>query len=75
MKYAIHKFRSTIGKARAIKPRENVLLAYSGGLSSGSMVEMVRKGLHDAGALNKNLLIFKPTLLYIDGLYSFTLIN
>ena len=64
MKYAIHKFRSTIGKARAVKPNENVLLAYSGGLSSGSMVEMVRKGLHDAGTLNRNLLIFKLLKLF-----------
>ena len=28
LKYAIHKFRSTIGKARAVKPNENVLLAW-----------------------------------------------
>lgn len=68
MKYAVHKFRSTIGKARAIKPNEKVLLAYSGGLSSGSMVELVKQGLQDSGP-QKMKLVFKPTLFHIDGKY------
>lgn len=66
MKYAVHKFRSTIGKARAIKPNENVLLAYSGGLSSGCMVELVKQGLQDSST-QKMKLVFKPTLFHIDG--------
>lgn len=66
MKYAVHKFRSTIGKARAVKPNENVLLAYSGGLSSGSMVKLVQQGLQDSGS-QKMKMVFKPTLFHIDG--------
>lgn len=31
MKYAVHKFRSTIGKAQSVKPNDKILLAYSGG--------------------------------------------
>lgn len=64
MKYASHKFRSTLGKARAVKPNEMVLLAYSGGLSSGTMVRLVCQGQED---LAKKKLVFKPALLYIDG--------
>lgn len=63
MKYASHKFRSTLGKARAVKPNEMVLLAYSGGLSSGTMVRLVCQGQED---LAKKKLVFKPALLYID---------
>ena len=66
MTYAVHKFRSTIGKARAIQHNECVLLAYSGGLSSGSMVELVKQGLQSTDSL-KMKMIFKPTLLHIDG--------
>ena len=66
MKYAVHKFRSTIGKAHALKHNEHVLLAYSGGLSSGSMVHLVKQGL-DSSDTNKMKMVFKPTLLHIDG--------
>jgi cytoplasmic tRNA 2-thiolation protein 2 len=65
MSYAIHKFRSTLGKFRAVRPNELVLLAYSGGLSSGSMVKLVHQGLEEAGAQKR--MVFKPSVLYIDG--------
>ena len=65
MKYASHKFRSTLGKARAVKVNEMVLLAYSGGLSSGAMVRLVCQA-QDEGLAQKKL-VFKPSLLYIDG--------
>jgi tRNA(Ile)-lysidine synthase TilS/MesJ len=66
MKYAVHKFRSTIGKAHALKHNEHVLLAYSGGLSSGSMVKLMKEGL-DFSESKKIKMVFKPTLVHIDG--------
>jgi len=65
MKYASHKFRSTLGKAKAVGVNEMVLLAYSGGLSSGAMVQLVCQGQEENRAQKK--LVFKPSLLYIDG--------
>ncbi|XP_046441689.1 cytoplasmic tRNA 2-thiolation protein 2-B-like isoform X2 [Daphnia pulex] len=65
MKYAVHKFRSTIGKAHALKHNEHVLLAYSGGLSSGSMVKLIKEGL-DLSESKKIKMVFKPTLVHID---------
>merc|ERR550534_946841 len=64
MKYASHKFRSTLGKAKAVGVNEMVLLAYSGGLSSGAMVQLVCQGQEENRAQKK--LVFKPSLLYID---------
>lgn len=74
MKYAVHKFRSTIGKARAIKHNDNVLLAYSGGLSSGSMVHLVKQGLEGSDSL-KMKMIFKPTMFHIDGKFHWSSIT
>lgn len=65
MKYAVHKFRSTLGKARALQHNEHVLLAYSGGLSSGSMIHLIKQGL-EASDSNKMKLVIKPSLLHID---------
>ena len=67
MKYANHKFRATLGKARAVKPNEAVLVAYSGGLSSGAMVKLIQQGLEEAKGSSQKKLVFKPSLLYIDG--------
>lgn len=67
MAYACHKFRSTIGKYRAARPKDLILLAYSGGLSSGSMLKLVCDGIEEAG-LQKRM-VFKPTVLYIDGIH------
>lgn len=66
LKYAIHKFRSTIGKARMVKPNESVVLAFSGGLSSSCMIQLVKQGLEVSQSHNMRM-IFKPILLYIEG--------
>ena len=68
MKYASHKFRATLGKARMVKVNEMVLLAYSGGLASGAMVRLVCQGQEEGQAQKK--LVFKPSLLYIDGQFN-----
>nr|XP_060644096.1 cytoplasmic tRNA 2-thiolation protein 2 [Anolis sagrei ordinatus] len=61
--YYIHKFRATLGKNRCIYPGEKVLLAFSGGPASSSMVRQVQEGLSQ-GAAKK--LRFKPGIVYID---------
>lgn len=66
MMYASHKFRSTLGKFKAVRPGEQVLVAYSGGLSSGSMLKFIKQGIEDAGAQKR--LLFKPSVLFIDGI-------
>lgn len=61
--YFTHKFRATIGKSRAIKAGEKVLLAFSGGPSSSAMLHLVCEGLSDT-ALKK--LRFEPGIAFID---------
>ena len=61
--YFTHKFRATIGKSRAIKAGEKVLLAFSGGPSSSAMLHLVCEGLSDT-AVKK--LRFEPGLAFID---------
>ncbi|XP_028411354.1 cytoplasmic tRNA 2-thiolation protein 2-B-like [Dendronephthya gigantea] len=63
LEYAVHKFRATIGKARVIHQGEKVLLAVSGGSSSGAMLDLVIKGLGKA-ALKKHR--FQPGVIYMD---------
>lgn len=61
--YFTHKFRATIGKSRAIKAGEKVLLAFSGGPSSSAMLHLVCEGLSDT-AVKK--LRFEPGIAFID---------
>ena len=61
--YFTHKFRATIGKSRAIKAGEKVLLAFSGGPSSGAMLHLVCEGLSET-AVKK--LRFEPGIAFID---------
>ncbi|XP_078384995.1 cytoplasmic tRNA 2-thiolation protein 2-A-like [Oculina patagonica] len=63
MAYFTHKFRATIGKARAIRAGEKVLLAFSGGPSSSSMLHLVCEGL--SGTAPKKLR-FEPGVAFID---------
>lgn len=65
MKYAVHKFRATLGKAHAIKHNDFILLAYSGGLSSGTMIKLFKESLGDME--QKFRMGFTPSLIYIDG--------
>ena len=61
--YFTHKFRATIGKSRAIKAGEKVLLSFSGGPSSSAMLHLVCEGLSDT-AVKK--LRFEPGIAFID---------
>uniref|UniRef100_A0A8B9Z6X6 Cytoplasmic tRNA 2-thiolation protein 2 n=1 Tax=Bos mutus grunniens TaxID=30521 RepID=A0A8B9Z6X6_BOSMU len=59
----VHKFRAMLGKSRLIFPGEKVLLAWSGGPSSSSMVWQVLEGLSRDSAKR---LRFVPGVVYID---------
>ncbi|XP_028595798.2 cytoplasmic tRNA 2-thiolation protein 2 isoform X1 [Podarcis muralis] len=61
--YFVHKFRAMLGKNRCIYPGEKVLLAFSGGPASSSMVRQVQEGLSREAAKK---LRFKPGIIYVD---------
>ena len=61
--YFTHKFRATIGKARAIRVGERVLLGFSGGPSSRAMLHLVCEGLSSAAPKK---LRFEPGIAFID---------
>ncbi|XP_039082806.1 cytoplasmic tRNA 2-thiolation protein 2 isoform X2 [Hyaena hyaena] len=61
--FYIHKFRAVLGKNRLIFPGEKVLLAWSGGPSSSSMVWQVLEGLSRDSAKR---LRFLPGVVYVD---------
>ncbi|KAG8144213.1 hypothetical protein E2320_001305, partial [Naja naja] len=61
--YFVHKFRAMLGKNRCIYPGEKVLLAFSGGLASSSMLRQVQEGLNREAAKK---LRFRPGIIYID---------
>jgi cytoplasmic tRNA 2-thiolation protein 2 len=65
VEYASHKFRSTIGKSKQLKPSHRVLLAVSPGQSSQAMLNLTRDSLHSP--ISQNRLFFRPHMLYIDG--------
>ncbi|XP_053127182.1 cytoplasmic tRNA 2-thiolation protein 2 [Hemicordylus capensis] len=61
--YFVHKFRAMLGKNRCIYPGEKVLLAFSGGPASSSMVRQVEEGLSREAAKK---LRFKPGIIFVD---------
>ncbi|XP_048371161.1 cytoplasmic tRNA 2-thiolation protein 2 isoform X2 [Sphaerodactylus townsendi] len=61
--YFVHKFRAILGKNRCIFPGEKVLLAFSGGPASSSMVRQVQEGLSQEAAKK---LRFKPGIIFVD---------
>uniref|UniRef100_A0A2K5LZT6 Cytoplasmic tRNA 2-thiolation protein 2 n=1 Tax=Cercocebus atys TaxID=9531 RepID=A0A2K5LZT6_CERAT len=62
--FYVHKFRAMLGKNRLIFPGEKVLLAWSGGPSSSSMVWQVLEGLSQDSAKR---LRFVPGVIFVDG--------
>ena len=64
LSYFVHKFRSTIGKSKQIRPGDRVLIAISGGLSSSALLHLIRDGLDES---SHKKLRFEPTFIYIDG--------
>lgn len=61
----MHKFRSTIGKSKLVRPGDHVLLACSGGVNSMAMVDMIKKGLVQDDVHRR--IRFVPSILFIDG--------
>ncbi|XP_007468535.1 PREDICTED: cytoplasmic tRNA 2-thiolation protein 2 [Lipotes vexillifer] len=61
--FYVHKFRAVLGKNRLIFPGEKVLLAWSGGPSSSSMLWQVLEGLSQDSAKR---LRFVPGVVYTD---------
>ncbi|XP_070254742.1 cytoplasmic tRNA 2-thiolation protein 2 isoform X3 [Myotis yumanensis] len=61
--FYVHKFRAVLGKNRLIFPGEKVLLAWSGGPSSSSMIWQVLEGLSRDSAKR---LRFVPGVVYVD---------
>ncbi|XP_076449323.1 cytoplasmic tRNA 2-thiolation protein 2-like isoform X2 [Babylonia areolata] len=60
--YAVHKFRSAIGKSRVIIPTDHVLVAYSGGPASSALLHFMQQGMIE-GKLR-----FKVSVVHIDEL-------
>ncbi|XP_037083217.1 cytoplasmic tRNA 2-thiolation protein 2-A-like [Pollicipes pollicipes] len=58
-----HKFRSTLGKSRLLKPGERALLAFSGGPASCVLARLLRDGLDQPGSRQLRL---QPHLLHVD---------
>ncbi|PNI14858.1 CTU2 isoform 1 [Pan troglodytes] len=61
--FYVHKFRAMLGKNRLIFPGEKVLLAWSGGPSSSSMVWQVLEGLSQDSAKR---LRFVAGVIFVD---------
>ncbi|XP_023980568.1 cytoplasmic tRNA 2-thiolation protein 2 isoform X2 [Physeter macrocephalus] len=61
--FYVHKFRAVLGKNRLVFPGEKVLLAWSGGPSSSSMLWQVLEGLSRDSAKR---LRFVPGVVYAD---------
>ncbi|KAL8574603.1 hypothetical protein ACOMHN_061603 [Nucella lapillus] len=62
LKYAVHKFRSAIGKSKVIVPKDHVLVAYTGGPASSALLHFMRQGI------NEGKLRFTVSVIHIDEL-------
>jgi len=61
--YFTHKFRATLGKSKAIRQGEKVLIAFSGGTSSCSMLQLIKEGLSQSA---HKKLRFRPEVAFIN---------
>jgi len=57
-----HKFRATLGKHKAMKPGEKVVVGYSGGGASAALLHLLKTGIES----DHKRLLFKPEVLHID---------
>ena len=68
-----HKFRSTLGKNKAIKPKDRILVAFSGSQGSLAVLKLIRNSLEDEN--NPKKVNYTPHILIIDdGLIDFSTI-
>ncbi|XP_043190727.1 cytoplasmic tRNA 2-thiolation protein 2-B-like [Amphibalanus amphitrite] len=58
-----HKFRSTLGKSRLLRPDEPALVAFSGGVASSVLARLVSDG---ASQTDSKRLRLRPGLLMVD---------
>ena len=61
--YFVHKFRASLGKSRLFLNEERVLLAFSGGINSASLLSMVQRGLCES---SHKRLQFSIDVIFID---------
>lgn len=61
--YTTHKFRSEIGKSKLVRDGDKVLVAFSGGQSSSTLLHLIREGLSERA---HKKLRFIPGLVYVD---------
>jgi len=59
-----HKFRATVAKSQALRHGESVLLAYSGGNSSGAMLALVAEGIRQG--TTKKLRFLPGAIIHVD---------
>ena len=59
-----HKFRSTLGKNKAIKPNDRILVAFSGGQGSLAILKLIRNSLEDEN--NPKKINYTPNIFIID---------
>nr|CAI5828937.1 unnamed protein product [Callosobruchus analis] len=66
----IHKFKSTLGKSKLIRPRDRVLIVYDDNDNSAALLHMTRNGLN----LNTpKKLNFIPVIVFVEDKYHLTL--
>ena len=59
-----HKFRSTLGKNKAIKINDSILVAFSGSQGSLAVLKLIRNSFDDAN--NPKKITYHPSVLIID---------
>jgi len=59
-----HKFRSTLGKNKAIRPNDRILVPFSGGQGSLAVLKLIRNSLEDEN--NPKKVSYIPHVLIID---------
>lgn len=59
-----HKFRSSLGKSKLMKPNDKLLIAFSGSQSSVALLHLIQAGISET---SHKRLLFEPFILYVDG--------
>lgn len=60
---ATHKFRASLGKSKMVRPRDHVLIAFSGSQASTALLHLVNTGLNED---SHKRLMFACSVVYID---------
>ncbi|RWS21235.1 Cytoplasmic tRNA 2-thiolation protein 2 B-like protein [Leptotrombidium deliense] len=63
--YCRHKFRSTIGKSNLVPHKSNVLVAFSGGLSSSALTDLLIDSIQNPDSHKK--LHLHPSFVFVNG--------